>query len=260
MENNIKLSIIIPMYNVEKHIGFCIDSLLNQNISRDEYEILIINDGSTDSSKKVVNNYMKSYENINLISVKNGGQSYARNIGINNSKGEYLFFVDADDYISKNSIKDVLDRTIELNLDMMFFDLKRVYNELEVNCEYRKEENLSIVTGINYFADNNVNNGPWHFFISKEFVEKNNLRFIEGRYCEDGMFLISSIFNAKKVSYYHADIYRYVIRSNSTTTKKSKHHLIKMIDDFMYAIDYINNYYKKALKNGYSEEFLERLL
>ena len=259
MESIIKLSIIIPMYNVESYIGFCIESLLKQGISKKEYEILVINDGSTDSSEKVVEEYIEKYENIRIISVINGGQSYARNIGIDNSRGKYLFFVDSDDYIANYSIKEALNKAIELKLDMMFFDLKRVDNNLEINCSYNEDRELTILNGIEYFSKNNVNNGPWHFFISRSFIEENNLRFIEGRYCEDGMFLISSIFNAKRVSHYNVDVYRYVIRSNSTTTKRSKEHLIKIIDDFMYAINFINEYYKKAIEMGYSEQFLDRL-
>lgn len=94
-----KLSIIVPMYNVEQYIEKCLKSLLNQDLSRDDYEILIINDGSKDRSKHIVNEYMKNNKNIRMINQKNGGQSKARNTGIDNAKGEYLFFVDSDDYI-----------------------------------------------------------------------------------------------------------------------------------------------------------------
>ena len=254
-----KLSIVVPMYNSEKYIGKCLESLVSQEISNQEYEIIVINDGSTDGSKDIVKNYINKYKNIRIISVENGGQSKARNIGIDNAKGEYIFFVDSDDYISKNSLKRLLDRSIEYKLDMMFFDLKQVDDENEVDCKYNMDNGLKIKDGIQYFADNNVNNGPWHYLISRNFVIENNLRFIEGKFCEDGMFLISSIFEAKRVSYSKVDVYRYVMRSNSTTSQKSKEHLIKMVDDFMFAIDYINNYYNKAIKNNYSSKFIQRL-
>ena len=254
-----KLSIVVPMYNSEKYIGKCLESLVSQEISNQEYEIIVINDGSTDGSKDIVKNYINKYKNIRIISVENGGQSKARNIGIDNAKGEYIFFVDSDDYISKNSLKRLLDRSIEYKLDMMFFDLKQVDDENEVDCKYNMDNGLEIKDGIQYFADNNVNNGPWHYLISRNFVIENNLRFIEGKFCEDGMFLISSIFEAKRVSYSKVDVYRYVMRSNSTTSQKSKEHLIKMVDDFMFAIDYINNYYNKAIKNNYSSKFIQRL-
>ena len=94
-----KLSIIVPMYNAERYIDTCLNTLVKQDILDSEYEIIIINDGSTDNSVNIVKKYIQKHENINLISVKNGGQSRARNIGIENSKGKYLYFVDADDYI-----------------------------------------------------------------------------------------------------------------------------------------------------------------
>lgn len=259
MINKIKLSIIVPMYNAEKYISNCLDSLLGQGISSDMYEIIVVNDGSTDDGEKIVNGYQEEYKNIRLITVENGGQSYARNIGINNAVGEYLFFVDSDDYISNKSISEILIKTVENNFDMMFFDLKRVTTDLEIECSYKNTDKILITDGIEYFSKNNVNNGPWHYFISKRFINENNLRFVEGRFCEDGMFLISCIFAAKRVSYCKVDVYRYVVRPNSTTTKKPKEHLTKMIDDFMYAIDYINKYYEEALIRGYSKEFLERL-
>lgn len=254
-----KLSIIVPMYNSEKYINNCINSLLKQNISNEDYEILIVNDGSIDNSKQIVEKYQRENINIKLISVENGGQAYARNIGVKNASGKYLFFVDSDDYITEYSLDKALNKTIDNEVDMMFFDLKRVNNDKEKICRYANCENIKIINGIKYFTDNNVNNGPWHFFISRKFIIKNNIFFQEGRFCEDGMFLISCIFSAVKVSYCNVDIYRYVIRDNSTTTNKSKEHILKTIEDFMFAIEYIDSYYKDAIDRSYCKEFLSRL-
>ena len=85
------------MYNSEKYIRNCLDSLLNQGLAIKDYEIIVVNDGSTDGSEQIVRQYNDKYENIKIITVKNGGQSYARNIGIDNANGDYLFFVDSDD-------------------------------------------------------------------------------------------------------------------------------------------------------------------
>lgn len=254
-----KLSIIVPMYNAEKYIDTCVNTLVQQDIPNDEYEIIIVNDGSTDRGPMIVESYKEKYNNIKLISVKNGGQSKARNIGVENAKGEYLYFVDADDYISINSLGNLLNRTIKNNLDMMFFDLRNVSDNNETKCNYNEDNKLEIKSGIKYFTDNNVNNGPWHYIVSKDFINKNCLRFIEGKFCEDGMFLIASIFEAKRVAYSKVDVYRYVVRPNSTTTQKSKEHLLKMVDDFLFAIHYINEYYTKAIEGGYPHEFITRL-
>lgn len=254
-----KLSIIIPMYNSEKYIINCINSLLTQNILKKDYEIIIVDDGSTDNSKLLIGEYTRNNTNIKLVSVSNGGQSYARNIGIKEAIGEYLFFVDSDDYVTENSLDEVLNKTLDNKVDIMFFDLKRVDNNYEKKYEHKNCENITVVDGIKYFTDNNVNNGPWHFFISRDFMVKNNIFFQEGRFCEDGMFLVNCVFEAKRVAYCNVDIYRYVIRSSSTTTNKSKDHLLKIIEDFMFAIEYIDNYYKIAIDKKYPKEFLSRL-
>lgn len=259
MNHNIKLSIIIPMYNSEKYIENCIESLLNQDIKKSNYEIIIINDGSIDKGESIIKKYQENNKNIKLISVKNGGISYARNIGIDNAIGEYLFFVDSDDYIAHNSIGEVINKAVENNLEMIFFDIKRTSSEVEYISEYNNYKCENILDGIRYFTEKNVNNGPWHFFIKNKFIRENNIRFEEGRFCEDGMFLIKCIFNSKRVSYINVDIYRYVIRELSVTTKKTKDHLNKVIDDFMYAIIYINNYYLKAVNEKYPVEFINKL-
>lgn len=255
-----KLSIVIPMYNTEKYIKSCIDSLLNQNISKKDYEIIIVDDGSNDKSLEIINNLYKDIENLKVISVKNGGQSYARNIGIDKANGEYLLFVDSDDYVAHNSLSEILDLAVEKQLDMLFFDIKRV-NDIDNSyiCRYKDLQNFNIVNGKKYFSNNNVNNGPWHFLISRTFIKANNIRFIEGRFCEDGMFLISCIFKARRVAHCDVDIYRYVCRNNSTVSIRDKKHLAKIIDDFLYAIEYINEYYEEAIREDLSQEFIKRL-
>lgn len=255
-----KLSIVVPMYNSEHYIENCIESLLAQDISENEYEILIINDGSTDSSLNIVERYIKNNTNIRVITVENGGLSRARNLGIDNALGEYIFFVDSDDYIANNTLKNILEKTIKNKIDMMFFDLKIVYDEKNKISSHNIDNELNIISGIQYFEDNNVNNGAWHYLISRKFLNENNLRFVEGRFCEDGMFLISCIFEARRVSHCNVDVYRYVMRSNSITSKKSKDHLFKMIDDFIFAINYINGYCNKAIENKFSNKFIERLV
>lgn len=255
-----KLSIIVPMYNVEKYIENCINSLLKQDIKRTDYEILIINDGSTDNSLKIVNNIYSKMLNIRVISVKNGGQSYARNIGINNANGKYLMFVDSDDYISHNSLNDILKFAYEKNLDMLFFDIKRVNDGENIyDCGYKKINNVTVVDGKKYFADNNVNNGPWHFLVSRQFLQSNNIKFVEGRFCEDGMFLVDCIYRAERVAHCSVDIYRYVCRKSSTVSIRNKKHVSKMIDDFLYAIEYINEYYKNAVINNLDIKLIKRL-
>ena len=99
-----RLSIIVPIFNVELYLAKCLDSLVIQDIQKHEYEIIIINDGSTDSSKDIIKSYLKKYSNIRYIVQENQGLGGARNTGILNACGKYLMFVDSDDYIEKNCL------------------------------------------------------------------------------------------------------------------------------------------------------------
>ena len=119
----IKLSIIIPVYNIEKYIGRCIESCLKQDIPINEYELLIIDDGSQDDSMTIVRQYAHQYCNIRYIEQTNAGPSVARNRGILEAKGEYLWFIDGDDDIQENTLKRLSETAISKAVDILGFDI-----------------------------------------------------------------------------------------------------------------------------------------
>lgn len=114
------LSVIIPAYNVEKYIGECLDSLVRQNIDKEEYEVICVDDGSSDKTPEILDEYAKQYSNICVIHKENEGVSVARNVGIENAVGEYLWFVDSDDFIVHNIFKDIKEFQKENMSDIMF--------------------------------------------------------------------------------------------------------------------------------------------
>ena len=116
----ILISIIIPVYNVEKYLGECLDTVLKQDIPSSEYEIICINDGSTDNSGDILNEYANTYKNIRVINKSNGGVSSARNMGIDSAKGEYIWFIDSDDIISYNVLSKIKAELNEQKPDLMF--------------------------------------------------------------------------------------------------------------------------------------------
>ena len=122
-----KLSIIIPVYNVEKYIDKCLASCVNQNLTdRLDYEIVVVNDGTKDNSLSIVYDYMKMYNFIQLINKENGGLSSARNEGLKHCTGDYVWFVDSDDTIAINSL-ELIDRSIkEFSPDVLFFDITKI--------------------------------------------------------------------------------------------------------------------------------------
>lgn len=255
-----KLSIIIPAYNVEKYITTCLESLVCQDLKEEDYEIIIINDGSKDNTLSVINDFIKKNENknIKIINIDNSGVSIARNKGIAIAQGDYLFFVDSDDYVAFNTLDKVLLDLDKSELDMIFFDIKRVTSNDITVSEYNSDiEN--VLDGLTYFTTYNVNNGPWHYFINRKFLLNNSLKFYESRLCEDGIFLIDCLSSAQRVAHKPIDIYRYVVRQSSITTTKDKNYMIKMIDDFMFAVDCYNKHYITFRKSGYSKDLIDKL-
>jgi len=133
----LKFSIIVPVYNVEDYIHECVNSILAQSF--DSYEILLINDGSTDKSASICDQFALSHRNVIVIHKKNGGLSDARNVGIKNAKGEYIIFIDSDDYIEKNTLDVFAKELCEAdNPDVMITRIKQVYQDKET--EYMDED------------------------------------------------------------------------------------------------------------------------
>lgn len=145
---------------------------------------------------------------------------------------------------------------------MLFFDSWRGEKDDFYTARYQEinQEDDEVLDGKSYFCKYFPGNGIWSFLIKKEFIEKESLRFIEGHYCEDGMFVIDCISNASKCLYCHTDVYRYVCRKYTTTTLQDKTHILKMIDDFTFAIYYINRYINCEMKKNENKQYIRCLI
>ncbi len=170
------ISIIIPAYNQEKHIEECINSVINQNCPKSDFEIICINDGSTDNTENVLKKYV-SAENFRFINKENGGVSSARNTGIDFAKGKYLWFVDSDDFIAENVLDIIIDKLRCTDCDMLYLK-SHTFNE-ELSDEDKKSEGK-------FFGNDFL---IWPDIFKREIAEKNNIRFNENlSYNEDVLF------------------------------------------------------------------------
>ena len=230
-----KLSIIIPMYNAERYIGGCLDSLLNQDLSVEEYEIIVINDGSTDNGEQIVQTYIKKYPQILLYSQENGGVSNARNKGMSLARGEYVCFVDADDFLIENALGRIVEEALKRNLQILVY--QKTEEKESHDSTFQVEE---AQTGIKFIEKHNFVNYVWNCVIQKSFLSDNDLRFVDGRFCEDIMFNLNAYLHADRMAAIDAKVYCYIVRPNSIMTNTNSVHLMKMMDDFQYVIDYIN--------------------
>lgn len=258
------LSIIVPTYNVEEYIANCLDSLLDQNISKEEYEILIINDGATDRSGEIAATYSEKFENVILINQENKGLSGARNTGIHLAKGKYTYFIDSDDYIAKKTLGLILSLLVEYELDILGvqeietvrLDMKESSNSADI-----KYDSLKVTDGITYIAENNYLNNAWWYFINTDFLKATGLTFPVGRLVEDANFTAKLITSSQRMAYIPLDFYRYYLRPNSIMRKTNMDHIRRLIGDYEKNVYEFNNHLKdlRSKRHPKIKECIERI-
>ena len=233
-----KVSIIIPVYNSESTLKRCIESVINQTYKN--IEILIINDGSKDKSLNIMNEYKNKDERIIVINQKNKGLSGARNTGINNATGDYITFIDSDDYIKPNLVKDTIKIFEEYECDVVRNNYELSYengktelrNEMYeenriINIEEKKEELIqNILLG-------KVQSYSWLLTIKREILDKNNLKFDEDIFfMEDIVFIIRLIFLIKNIYFVREANYFYYQSNENSLTKDTKKY-VKNINNIL---------------------------
>ncbi len=236
MKKEILISFIVPMYNAEKYIGKCLDSIVAQNLDAESYEIVVVDDGSTDNGKEIVEKFGKAC----YVRQENSGVSTARNKGIELASGRYLCFVDSDDEMVPNSIKPIIDNAIKYDLDALTFEYI-MCDENKITNDHPKitDEIEDILTGVEYLEKYNFPQSVWWFIVKRQSVK--DLRFVEGRYVEDAMFTIEMLMHVERVAHIKNQCYYYFIRPHSIITNKDRSHLNRMIEDYYYAYHYIQN-------------------
>jgi glycosyltransferase involved in cell wall biosynthesis len=260
-----RLSIIIPVFNVESYLEGCLRSLEDQDILSDDYEIICINDGSTDNSREVIILMQSEFENIILIDQQNQGVSAARNKGMNIAQGEYLMMVDPDDYIKSNILRERLDILANCNAEVGYAGYM-ILNE-SLKEEYRFDPVFDInkvLTGIDfintYMKDGHEIIGPhrsWAIFFKTAFLNTNNLRYLEGvPYLEDGELMAKITCLANRVIFINGPVYIATKRPGSATnsrlyySEKARNGFLKAANDLLhFKINYCNTEEKKIFMN-----------
>jgi len=181
----IKLSIIIPVYNVEKYLEECLNSILNQDIDKNNVEVICIDDGSTDKSGEVLDTFAKTHSNIKVIHKENAGVSAARNTGIDTAKGRYIWFVDSDDFICDGSLKQIIDAIDNYNPEFIKFYYKHVKEDVLYTDYWNNSANNAIPKVCSgYTAITHVCT-----VISANIIKDNNIKFpTDMKYGEDILF------------------------------------------------------------------------
>lgn len=233
-----KVSVIVPVYNTEKYLKNCIDSLLKQNF--EDYEIIVINDLSPGDAEEII----KSYNDKKIVYIKNKtnkGIGYNRNLGIKKAKGEYVCFIDSDDYVKEDFISKMYNYSKENNLDLCVCD----YVNVDEEGNKLKEFNLSDFCITNYEENNKIlceiNLAPWNKLYKKDMLVKNKIEFSETLKYEDLSFVALSIKNSKKIGKINEQLNYYTIHNNSETTTRDKR-----VFDIFKQLDIVRNEYKSG--------------
>ena len=219
-----KVSIILPVYNVESYLRQCLDSIIMQTL--EDIEIICVNDGSTDNSLEILQEYKNKDSRIKIINQENRGQGVARNIALENITGDYIGFVDPDDYISPNMYKTLYETAIKHNCDIVeeSFYIK---NEIRNYLKKRKNKlNLPKNKIFNYKVKKNYVFSPnlaiWNKLYKTSFIKENDIKFFETKKGEDIIFTIKSRVLASKIVYIdNADYYYRIKKDNVPKSYKN---------------------------------------
>lgn len=250
-----KITVIVPIYNKEKYIEECINSLTNQTLQ--EIEIICINDGSTDNSKKIIESISKKEPKIKIINQKNKGPGHARNQGLKNAKGEYIAFIDADDWIEQNTLENLYKKAKKDNSDLVLFNAiehlpenktrKRIYYPETIEKPFNYQTKKDIVMNNYLIVCTKLH--------KRKFLENNQIQFLNQGLFEDVYFHIKSTIKAEKISYINEILYNYRRTQKNTRQTQS----LKSKESFIF-IDTLEEVKKLLIKEKVYTQLEENFL
>ena len=237
-----KVSIIVPVYNVQDYIEKCLDSLVYQTL--DDIEIIVVNDGATDESRIVIQKYINKYpEKIVYVEKENGGLSDARNYGMKYATGEYIAFVDSDDYVEKNMYEKMYDIAQKENSDMVECNFYWEYNnklKMDKGIQYKEKQDMLVKARV----------VAWNKLIRRKLVQDKDIKFPKGLRYEDIEFTYKLIPYIEKVSFVKEPMVHYIQRDNSISNMQN----IRNREIFEVLDNVIKYYKEKNLYKDYEKE------
>ena len=243
--NLIKISIIIPFYNVEKYIAECLDSVYAQDIPETEYEVICINDCSPDNSRQIVLDYQKKHPNLILVEHEtNKMLGAARNTGLRSAKGKYVWFIDSDDFIEKNVFAKLLEIAEINKLEILHFNTQRVTNEKIISEFAFFPQNTGVISGINYLKNETLPYweklvAAWCQIFKREFLIRNELFFPEIYFMEDQIQTLRSLLVCVRFEYIVDKLHFY--RYNPTSVMNANYYGgIKLADKIRFCVNCIS--------------------
>ncbi|MCI9541663.1 MAG: glycosyltransferase [Lachnospiraceae bacterium] len=264
--DKISISVIVPVYNVEKYLEDCLDSILQQDFQ--DYEIICVNDASTDNSKSILLEYAEKYNKIKVIThSKNKGLSASRNTGLLYAKGKYIMFVDSDDIIVRNTFVELYSSAEKAQVDIVYFNIDWIYeneNDIKVDIKSRNYcEYNGVYSGKELFClfvdSHQVKVEAYRQFIRKDFLEENKINFYEGILHEDILFSYLCAMNAQKVIDINKEYYFQRNRQGSITHTRNYKRVESMFVIMVQILTYWNSHVFSDRENRAMEYYFRDL-
>ena len=214
-----KLSIIVPVYNVEKYIRTCVESIFCQHLDEACFEVILVNDGTKDNSFSEINDLVKAHDNIIILEQENQGLSAARNTGLAKASGEYVLFLDSDDLLICGALPLLLEKALQSESDMIVADFIKLTDDQITNNHTKSFSRIESTEkgGMDFFVNdfNPQECYVWRTLYRRAFLESNHLRFIPGIYFEDVPFTTECYMKAEKCVRFPLIFYVYRQRADS---------------------------------------------
>ncbi len=232
---NPKISVIVPVYNVEKYLARCIDSLLAQSFT--DYELILVDDGATDSSGKICDDYAEKDPRIRVIHKENGGLSDARNKGTQEASGEYIIFIDSDDFIEENALELLLSLIMKNFADIAVGGIYNCYENKKIaQCSKNEEFVCSGTKALGYLLEGVLITGSSCGKLIKTELAKKHI-FPFGKTYEDAFYMPGLLLDAQSVAVTTRPLYNYWHRAGSITTVPFSHKAMHAIEAYKYTYD-----------------------
>lgn len=230
------LSIIVPAYNAAPFLKRCLKSIVNQRLDKSTYEVILVNDGSTDSTLDVAKEFEQELP-LHIFSQKNQGLSTARNVGIALSHGEWICFVDSDDELFPDALPKVLEVAIDDTELLTYLFTSKYSEENQASFPVKTEH----CTGQEIIVRHNPSNYAWQYLIRRRVLSSSGLRFQDGHFCEDSMFTLELLLICQHCIRTNILAYHYIVRPGSIMTSTDRAHMLKMIADYEFVIDHFSH-------------------
>lgn len=254
-EKTPEISVIVPVYNAEKYVKRCLDSLVDQDFKRG-YEIVVINDGSTDSSLEIVERLAALYKNIRVFSQKNSGLSAARNAGIARARGKYLMFTDSDDYVGREYLSAMYRASEQSGADITCCNYRNVFegSNFSMGCIFRHRPGVfdseKMIRAL--IVDITMRAYAWNKIYRRELFTKHGVTYPEGKYFEDVATTPKLFFYAKKIAVIQDELYNYVQRKGSITGTMNLKKVFDYVDSYADLREFLD---EKKVFGKYAAEF-----